>query len=113
MSPPRKSRFPKRRHRPQRRPLLLIIATILLETVSLWLRAHRLGANIIVRCRQGHLFATIWIPAASVKSLRLGWSRVQYCPVGRHWTVVTPVNQAELSDDERRAATERHDIRIP
>jgi len=67
----------------------------------------------VVRCRQGHLFTTIWIPAASIKSLRLGWWRAQYCPVGRHWSLVTPVREAELSKRERRFASQHQDIRIP
>jgi hypothetical protein len=50
-----------------------------------------MGGRQLVRCRSGHVFRTIWIPGVSVKSLRLGWWRAQYCPVGRHWTVVSPV----------------------
>jgi hypothetical protein len=67
----------------------------------------------VVRCRQGHLFTTIWIPGVSVKSLRIGWWRYQYCPVGRHRTIVTPVNQAELTDQQLQTAHEHHDLRIP
>lgn len=26
----------------------------------------------IVRCRQGHLLETIWVPLASIKAVRLG-----------------------------------------
>jgi hypothetical protein len=33
--------------------------------------------------------------------------------VGHHWTLVTPVTEAELSDEELRVASERHDVRIP
>ena len=43
---------------------------------------YRFGTRTVVRCRQGHLFTTVWIPGASLKSLRLGWWRWQYCPVG-------------------------------
>ncbi len=93
--------------------VLITITTVVLETLGLWLRAHRLGGNVVVRCRQGHLFTTIWIPAASVKSLRFGWWRLQYCPVGHHWTIVTPVKEAELSEDARRLASERHDLPVP
>ena len=50
-----------------------------------------MGGRQLVRCRSGHVFRTIWIPGVSVKSLRLGWWRAQYCPVGRHWSVVSPV----------------------
>jgi hypothetical protein len=109
----RPSRFSKARAGVPGRLWILAIAAVVLETAALWLRSHRLGGNVVVRCRRGHLFTTIWIPAASVKSLRLGWWRVQYCPVGRHWTVVTPVDDDTLSEDERRLARERHDIQIP
>lgn len=50
-----------------------------------------MGGRQLVRCRRGHVFRTIWIPGVSIKSLRLGWWRAQYCPVGRHWTLVSPV----------------------
>jgi hypothetical protein len=66
-----------------------------------------------VRCRRGHLFTTLWIPGASFKSIRLGWWRLQRCPVGRHWSIVTPVNRSELADAERRSAAAWKDIRIP
>lgn len=38
-----------------------------------------------VRCSAGHVFTTIWMPLGSLKAVRLGWKRWQYCPVGRHW----------------------------
>jgi hypothetical protein len=66
-----------------------------------------------VRCRDGHLFTTLWIPGASLKSLKLGWWRFQYCPVGRHWSLVTPVDEAALSARERRQAAKHHDIGLP
>jgi hypothetical protein len=68
---------------------------------------------VIVRCRDGHLFTTIWIPAASVKSLRLGPWRVQRCPVGNHWSLVTPVKRSELSDEELAFAAQHRDARVP
>lgn len=76
-------------------------------------RGYGVGGNAVVRCHGGHLFTTIWIPAASLKSLRFGWWRFQRCPVGRHWTLVHPVREADLSADERRSAREIRDIRIP
>ena len=95
------------------RRLYLILVAVLLETLPVWLRAHRLGGNVTVRCRQGHLFTTLWIPGLSVKSLRLGFWRLEHCPVGHHWSVVTPVSEAGLSQAERRMAREHHDIPIP
>jgi hypothetical protein len=92
---------------------LIIAAAVLLEIGALWLRTGRVGGNVAVRCRQGHLFTTIWIPAVSVKSLRLWWWRLQYCPVGRHWSIVTPVRASDLSEPERLSAAENRDIRLP
>ena len=100
--------------RPTRQRIIgTAVATVVLEALSLWARSGKLGGNIIVRCRNGHLFTTIWIPAVSVKSLRLGPWRVQRCPVGHHWTVVTPVKAADLSARELRAARGVRDIRLP
>jgi hypothetical protein len=96
-----------------RRLIGLLVASVLFETAGLWLRARRLGGNVIVRCGQGHLFTTVWIPAVSVKSLRLGFWRVQRCPVGRHFTIVTPVDAAELDEQERSAAAAQHDFPLP
>src|SRR6185437_10851910 len=97
----------------RRRAGLIALVVGLAETAALWLRTRRIGGNLVVRCRAGHLFTTLWIPAASVKSLRLGLWRVQRCPVGRHWSLVTPVNEAELTDEERRLAHEHPDIPLP
>ncbi|MHB1209911.1 MAG: hypothetical protein ACYC1I_09430 [Acidimicrobiales bacterium] len=72
-----------------------------------------MGGNTVVRCRSGHLFTTIWVPGVSLKSLRLGWWRLQYCPVGKHWTIVVPVKVTTLSDEERESAAEIRDIRLP
>ena len=62
--------------------------------------------------RRGHLFTTIWIPGA-LKAVRLGWWRFQRCPVGGHWSLVAPVREADLTEDERRVARENRDVRIP
>ena len=76
-------------------------------------RGYAPAGNVVVRCRQGHLFTTIWIPGASVKAARLGWWRFQRCPVGRHWSLVTPVKESNLTEDEKRLAGEHKDVRIP
>ena len=71
------------------------------------------GDNVIVRCREGHLFTTIWIPGISLKAIRLGPIRYQYCPIGNHWSFVEFVNVAELTDEQRRRAARYRDSRIP
>jgi hypothetical protein len=97
----------------RRRVGIIVVAAMLVETAGLWLRARRIGGNVVVRCRRGHLFTTLWIPGASVKSLRLVAWRFQRCPVGGHWSLVTPVDESKLSEDERRFAHEHHDIPLP
>jgi hypothetical protein len=77
------------------------------------LRGYRLGFRTTVRCRQGHLFTTIWIPGASVKSLRLGMRRFQRCPIGPHWSLVRPVKRRDLTDAQRQEARAHRDFRLP
>ena len=106
-------RHDSKRHGRFRRKAIFAGSVVLLEAVALRIRSGRLGGNVVVHCRQGHLFTTIWIPGASLKSVRLGWWRLQRCPVGRHWTLVTPVRESELTEDERAAARQVRDARIP
>lgn len=79
----------------------------------LWRATSRIGGDVVVRCRDGHLFTTIWLPGASLKSLRLGPRRFQRCPVGHHWSLVTPVRESELTGEERQLAHTQKDIRVP
>ncbi len=67
----------------------------------------------IVRCSQGHLFETIWIPGASFKALKLGPWRFQRCPAGNHLTFVTLVDESTLTPSEIEEARANRDIRIP
>ena len=97
----------------KRRIILAVVAFDVLATVVARQLGYGVGGRAVVRCRQGHLFTTTWIPGVSLKSVRLGWWRIQRCPVGRHWTVVVPVRAADLSEDERRLASEARDVPIP
>jgi len=100
--------------RPKRKLLVpSVVGLLFAGTVAARRRGYEIGTHTIVRCRQGHLFTTIWIPGASLKSIRLGWWRLQRCPVGDHWTLVSPVRAADLSEDERRRAGDTRDVRIP
>jgi hypothetical protein len=92
---------------------VLLVAAVLFEVAALRARGYGLGGNVVVRCRRGHLFTTIWIPGASFKSIRLGWWRLQRCPVGRHWSIVTPASRSELAEAELRRAADTKDVRIP
>jgi hypothetical protein len=95
------------------RRLAIIAGAALAEAIPVWRRGYGVGGNVIVRCHKGHLFSTIWVPGASVKSIRLGPRRVQWCPVGRHWALVTLVRKSDLSSRELRTARQHKDIRVP
>jgi hypothetical protein len=88
--------------------LAFVVGTVVARRLG-----YKVGGNTVVRCRDGHLFTTIWVPGVSLKAIRLGWFRFQRCPVGAHWTLVSPVKDSDLTDEERRAAEQRHDVRIP
>ena len=103
----------RRRRNARLRGQVIVALTLLSEAIPLWRRGYGVGGKVMARCRDGHLFTTIWIPGISVKSLRFGPWRLQHCPVGRHWSIVTPARRADLSEDERRAAGAVHDIRLP
>ena len=90
-----------------------VLGTIAAETAFMRRRGYSVGPHTTVRCRDGHLFTTIWIPGASLKSIRLGTMRLQYCPVGRHFTSVRPVKDADITDEVRATARLHHDISIP
>jgi hypothetical protein len=112
-SPDSEQPVPATRSRKRRVSLILLAVAVVVETMAVARKGYGFGGNVVVRCRKGHLFTTIWIPAASFKSLRLGWARVQRCPIGHHWTVVMPVCEAELSEDDREFAEAHHDVRVP
>ncbi|ADP83079.1 hypothetical protein [Pseudofrankia inefficax] len=94
-------------------PILVVLAVIVVGTVVARRRGYNVGGQTVVRCRDGHLFTTVWIPGGSFKSIRLGWYRLQYCPVGRHWSLVAPVRDEDLTDAERGFAHAHHDTRVP
>jgi hypothetical protein len=97
----------------RRRLAAAALATVAFEALAVRSLSGRFGGHIVVRCRRDHVFTTIWIPGASVKAARLGFWRIQYCPVGHHWSIVTPVRVSELSDEEAAAAAAQHDLPVP
>jgi hypothetical protein len=100
--------------RNRRRVILAgIVAGYLVGTVIAVRQGYTFGWNVAVRCRRGHLFSTVWIPGASVKALRLGYWRVQWCPVGRHVDLVRLVRAADLTEAERSLAAAQHDVPVP
>jgi hypothetical protein len=95
------------------KPVLIMTGVIAGVTLIGRRLGYNFGTNTVVRCRQGHLFTTIWIPGVKLKELDLIVARVQRCPVGQHWSLVVPVKAADLTDAERHLAAEHHDIRVP
>jgi len=103
-------RSPRRHHR---LVLACVVVLYAVATVSARRRGYLVGGTVVVRCRRGHLFTTIWVPGVTLKAVKLGWWRLQWCPVGRHVSLVAPVRDAELTDGQRRFAQHHHDVRIP
>jgi hypothetical protein len=90
-----------------------IVAAYTVGTVVAMRQGYKFGRSVPVRCRRGHLFTTTWIPGASIKALRLGLWRVQWCPVGRHIDLVRLVKESDLSPAEREFAANHHDVPVP
>ena len=94
-------------------PVVVVVGVIAGGTVVARLLGYKLGGHVVVRCRQGHVYTTIWIPGVKLKGLDLVVARVQYCPVGKHWSLAIPVRDADLTEGERQFARAHHDLPIP
>ena len=89
--------------------VIVVIGVVTLVVVALNVAVRRKGYSIpgttVVRCSKGHLFTTTWIEGGSLKAVRLGpLTRYQRCPVGKHWAIIHPVKDEDLTDEERRLA---------
>ena len=69
--------------------------------------------DVVVECADGHRYSTFWVPAASYKAIRLGPTRYQRCPVGRHWARTRKIDTSSLTAEELATARSIHDCRIP
>jgi hypothetical protein len=94
-------------------PVVIAVGVIAGGTVLARLLGYKLGGDVVVRCRRGHMFTTIWIPGVKLKGLDLVVARIQYCPVGKHWSLVVPVRDVDLTEGERQFARAHHDLPIP
>jgi hypothetical protein len=91
-------------HAPLEIALPIIAAVVIVKVVVAKLKGRPpLGGNIVARCSKGHVFTTTWSSLGSLSSVRLGTARFQRCPVGHHWALFKPVNDADLTDEDRRA----------
>ncbi len=94
-------------------PLIVLVVVLLGGTLVARRLGYNMGGPVVVRCLNGHLFTTIWVPGASLKAIRLGWVRLQRCPVGNHVTLVSPVRDSDLTVEQRRVADQNSDVWIP
>ncbi|HEX4833640.1 MAG TPA: hypothetical protein VH478_21395 [Trebonia sp.] len=90
-----------------------VVAAYTVGTAVARRMGYAVGASTVVKCRAGHVFSTIWIPGASVKALKLGPWRYQWCPVGRHMALVRPMRDTDLTREARDLAASRRDVRVP
>jgi hypothetical protein len=86
--------------------VVLVVIAVVVVAINVILR--RKGYNIpgrtVVRCSKGHLFRTTWVEGGSLKAVRLGpLTRYQRCPVGKHWAIVHPVKDEDLTEEELRS----------
>ena len=94
-------------------PIIIVIVVALLAfTVGAFLasrKGYTKAGQTIARCRQGHLFTTVWSARFSRKQYDLGWARIQRCPVGDHWSLVRVVDEAGLSAEDKKSAAQHRD----
>ncbi|MEV0567196.1 hypothetical protein [Dactylosporangium sp. NPDC050588] len=99
--------------------LIYLLALVVLVWVAVKVsrvsrqRGYRFGRDVVVRCRDGHLFMTTWVPMMSVKAIRLGLVRIQRCPVGDHVVAVRLMRDEELTAAERLEARRHRDGGVP
>jgi len=98
--------------------VIIVVGVVVVVLLLVTLAARRsgysgVGGDTVVRCQKGDLFLTIWTPGVSLKAVRLGLTRFQWCPVGKHLSIVRLVNDSELTDEQRREAAQHHDLRVP
>ena len=92
--------------------VVLVVVVVNVARVSQG-RGYRFGRDVVVRCRDGHLFMTTWVPGMSFKAVRLGLSRLQHCPVGDHFTAVRLMRDEDLTPAERVRAGRYRDNGVP
>ena len=92
--------------------VIIVVVAVRVGRMS-QVRGYRFGRDVVVRCRDGHLFMTTWIPMVSFKAIRLGLVRMQHCPVGNHFTAVRLVRDEDLTPAERVEASRHRDSGVP
>lgn len=82
---------------------IVVVATVILMNWIMRRKGYNMPGKTAVRCSRGHFFRTTWVEGGSLVSVRLGpTSRFHYCPVDKHWAIIHPVKEQDLTDAERR-----------
>jgi hypothetical protein len=86
---------------------IIVLVVIGIAVIGINVAMRRKGYSVpgktAVRCSKGHLFRTTWIAGGSLKAVRLGpTTRFAHCPVGKHWAIIHPIKDADLSEEDRR-----------
>jgi hypothetical protein len=89
-------------HAPLEIALLIIVAVIIVKVAVSKISGRALVGKIQVRCGKGHVFTTTWSPLGSFTAIRLGGARFQHCPVGHHWALVRPVQDGDVTGEDRQ-----------
>jgi hypothetical protein len=85
--------------------IVAVVLVIVVLNMVMRKKGYSIPGRTVVRCSKGHLFTTVWIEGGSLKAVRLGpMMRFQHCPVGKHWAVIRPVKDSELTEEGRRLA---------
>lgn len=85
--------------------LVIVVISIIFLVINIVIRSqgYSIPGKTVVRCSKGHLFTTSWIEGGSIKAVRLGpYTRYQHCPVGKHWSIVHPVKDEDLSAEDHK-----------
>jgi hypothetical protein len=93
--------------------IILVVAAIIAFGAGAVIAGRRSRAQLgrtPARCRQGHLFTTVWGVKGAHRASDFGWMRIQRCPVGGHLTLVYPVDESTLTREEKKLAKEIVDV---
>jgi hypothetical protein len=82
---------------------IVVVVTVIYMNWYMRRKGYNMPGRTAVRCSRGHVFRTTWIEGGSLVSIRLGpTTRFHYCPVGKHWAIIHPVKEQDLTVEERK-----------
>jgi hypothetical protein len=93
--------------------IILVVAAVLAFGAGAIIARRKTRAHLgrtAARCRQGHLFTTIWGVKGAHRVTDFGWMRLQRCPVDGRLTLVYPVDESTLTREEKKLAKQVQDI---